>query len=79
MHLLTVCCVSYCSAPPAQKLDAFQIVKFPLTTESAMKKIEDNNTLVSNASFLHHGSRRELRMHLLSFSHTMSAVVLGRA
>ncbi|CAL8467947.1 g7485 [Coccomyxa elongata] len=34
------------SAPPAQKLDAFQIVKFPLTTESAMKKIEDNNTLV---------------------------------
>lgn len=35
-----------CSAPPSQKLDAFQIVKFPLTTESAMKKIEDNNTLV---------------------------------
>ena len=35
-----------CSAPPTQKLDAFQIVKFPLTTESAMKKIEDNNTLV---------------------------------
>lgn len=40
--------MSYCSAPPAQKLDAFQIVKFPLTTESAMKKIEDNNTLVSH-------------------------------
>ncbi|CAK0765026.1 60S ribosomal protein L23A [Coccomyxa viridis] len=34
------------SAPSTQKLDAFQIVKFPLTTESAMKKIEDNNTLV---------------------------------
>lgn len=39
-------CVFACSAPPSQKLDAFQIVKFPLTTESAMKKIEDNNTLV---------------------------------
>lgn len=35
-----------CSAPAAQKLDAFAVVKFPLTTESAMKKIEDNNTLV---------------------------------
>lgn len=28
------------------RLDAYKIVKFPLTTESAMKKIEDNNTLV---------------------------------
>ena len=28
------------------RLDQFAIVKFPLTTESAMKKIEDNNTLV---------------------------------
>lgn len=28
------------------RLDQFKIVKFPLTTESAMKKIEDNNTLV---------------------------------
>merc|ERR1719511_104916 len=27
-------------------LDRFKIMKFPLTTESAMKKIEDNNTLV---------------------------------
>lgn len=27
-------------------MDQFKIVKFPLTTESAMKKIEDNNTLV---------------------------------
>lgn len=27
-------------------MDAFNIVKFPLTTEAAMKKIEDNNTLV---------------------------------
>jgi len=34
------------SAAPAPKLDHFQILKFPLTTESAMKKIEDNNTLV---------------------------------
>ena len=28
------------------KLDHYAIVKYPLTTESAMKKIEDNNTLV---------------------------------
>merc|ERR1711971_726824 len=28
------------------RLDKYSIVKFPLTTESAMKKIEDNNTLV---------------------------------
>jgi len=27
-------------------LDQFKIIKYPLTTESAMKKIEDNNTLV---------------------------------
>ncbi|ESQ42374.1 hypothetical protein EUTSA_v10015923mg, partial [Eutrema salsugineum] len=34
------------SAAPRNKLDHSQILKFPLTTESAMKKIEDNNTLV---------------------------------
>jgi len=27
-------------------LDQYQILKYPLTTASAMKKIEDNNTLV---------------------------------
>merc|ERR1712108_76571 len=27
-------------------LDAYNIIKHPYTTESAMKKIEDNNTLV---------------------------------
>ena len=27
-------------------MDQFRTIKFPLTTESAMKKIEDNNTLV---------------------------------
>ena len=27
-------------------MDAYNIIKHPLTTESAMKKIEDNNTLV---------------------------------
>ena len=27
-------------------MDHYAIIKFPLTTESAMKKIEDNNTLV---------------------------------
>ncbi|XP_032187563.1 60S ribosomal protein L23a-like [Mustela erminea] len=34
------------STPRRNKLDHFAIIKFPLTTESAMKKIEDNNTLV---------------------------------
>lgn len=34
------------SAPRRCKLDHYGIVKHPLTTESAMKKIEDNNTLV---------------------------------
>eukprot|EP00996_Jenningsia_fusiforme_P005374 NODE_6326_length_582_cov_415.909944_g5915_i0.p2 GENE.NODE_6326_length_582_cov_415.909944_g5915_i0~~NODE_6326_length_582_cov_415.909944_g5915_i0.p2 ORF type:complete len:150 (-),score=28.44 NODE_6326_length_582_cov_415.909944_g5915_i0:70-519(-) len=28
------------------KMDQFRILRFPLTTESAMKKIENNNTLV---------------------------------
>jgi len=28
------------------RMDAHNIIKHPLTTESAMKKIEDNNTLV---------------------------------
>merc|ERR1712189_157006 len=34
------------SAPKLNRLDQFAIIKHPLTTESAMKKIEDNNTLV---------------------------------
>lgn len=34
------------SAPKKNPLDEFTILKHPLTTESAMKKIEDNNTLV---------------------------------
>ncbi|KAK2085888.1 60S ribosomal protein L23A [Saguinus oedipus] len=34
------------SAPRRNKLDHYAIIKFPLTTESAMKKTEDNNTLV---------------------------------
>ena len=34
------------SIPGVNKLDQWAIVKYPLTTESAMKKIEDNNTLV---------------------------------
>ncbi|KAI0212180.1 60S ribosomal protein L23a [Lamellibrachia satsuma] len=28
------------------RLDKYKVIRFPLTTESAMKKIEDNNTLV---------------------------------
>ncbi|XP_072506584.1 large ribosomal subunit protein uL23-like [Notamacropus eugenii] len=34
------------SAPQRNKLDHYAIIKFPLTTESAMKKTEDNNTLI---------------------------------
>ncbi|CAJ2506996.1 Uu.00g081820.m01.CDS01 [Anthostomella pinea] len=34
------------SVPHAPRLDAHKIVQFPLNTESAMKKIEENNTLV---------------------------------
>ena len=34
------------STPARNKMDAYNIIKHPLTTESAMKKIEDNNTLV---------------------------------
>ena len=33
-------------APLGETKDHYAIIKFPLTTESAMKKIEDNNTLV---------------------------------
>ncbi|XP_078214737.1 large ribosomal subunit protein uL23-like isoform X2 [Callithrix jacchus] len=34
------------STPRKNKLDHYPIIKFPLTTESAMKKIEGNNTPV---------------------------------
>ena len=34
------------SIPRRSILDQYTIIKFPLTTESAMKKIEDHNTLV---------------------------------
>jgi len=34
------------SVPHRNRLDQFSIIKYPLTTESAMKKIEDHNTLV---------------------------------
>merc|ERR1739842_292228 len=34
------------STPRRNRMDAYSIIKHPLTTESAMKKIEDNNPLV---------------------------------
>ena len=34
------------AAPHMNRMDQFRVVQFPLTTESAMKRIEDNNTLV---------------------------------
>ncbi|XP_068963894.1 large ribosomal subunit protein uL23-like [Petaurus breviceps papuanus] len=39
------------SAPRRNKLYHYTIIKFPLTIESAMKKIEDNNTLVFTVDF----------------------------
>ena len=34
------------SVPHAPRMDAFRTILYPLNTESAMKKIEENNTLV---------------------------------
>jgi len=34
------------STPNRDRMDAYSIIRYPLTTESSMKKIEDNNTLV---------------------------------
>jgi large subunit ribosomal protein L23Ae len=34
------------SVPRSSGLDAFRVIRFPLNSESAMKKIEENNTLV---------------------------------
>ncbi|XP_042856689.1 60S ribosomal protein L23a-like [Penaeus japonicus] len=34
------------STPNKPKMDCFRIIRYPLTTEAAMKLIEDNNTLV---------------------------------
>merc|ERR1739838_172203 len=34
------------STPSRDRMDAYSVIKYPLTTESSMKKIEDNNTLV---------------------------------
>merc|ERR1712071_552602 len=33
------------SVPRANKMDKYTVIKYPLCTESAMKQIEDNNTL----------------------------------
>merc|ERR1711962_1630796 len=34
------------SVPNRDRMDAYSVIRYPLTTESSMKKIEDNNTLV---------------------------------
>ena len=34
------------SVPSMTKMDKFRVIKYPLNTESAMRKIENNNTLV---------------------------------
>ena len=83
-HLVNAVMAVFCSAPSAQKLDEFAVVKFPLTTESAMKKIEDNNTLVRarcggtchiDATLL----TQWYRMFLMQFRYQcMKACILGR-
>ena len=35
------------NSPRRNKLDHYAIIKFPLSIQSAMRKIEDNNTVVS--------------------------------
>jgi large subunit ribosomal protein L23Ae len=46
------------SARPS-KFDKFAVIKSPLTTESAMKKIEDNNTLVFLVDT--HANKRQIK------------------
>jgi hypothetical protein len=58
------CC---CSAPGKQTLDSFAIVKYPLTTESAMKKIEDHNTLVRTRGDGTAGTRGSLNLLIYVF------------
>ena len=47
------------SAPGRNRLDQYQILQCPLTTESAMKKIEDNNTLVFIVDI--HADKKKIR------------------
>merc|ERR1719284_1727893 len=37
------------AVPKREKMDAYAIIKHPLTTESAMKKIEDNKKQIKTA------------------------------
>ena len=44
--IATTSVMEYTTLYRVNKLDHYAVIKYPLTTESAMKKIEDNNTLV---------------------------------
>ncbi|KAI8434948.1 hypothetical protein MSG28_003415 [Choristoneura fumiferana] len=47
-------------------MDAYNIIKFPVTSEAAMKKIEDNNTLVfivHTSSNKHHIKAAVKKLH----------------
>lgn len=55
------------SVPKRNKLDAFAIVKHPLTTESAMKKIEDTNTLVFIVDI--HANKHHIRQAVKKLYH----------
>merc|ERR1719187_2476807 len=52
------------SMPSKPRMDHFKVIQYPLTTEAAMKKIEDHNTLVfivdikSNKYHIKHAVRK---------------------
>mmetsp|Transcript_8562 Transcript_8562/g.26770 ORF Transcript_8562/g.26770 Transcript_8562/m.26770 type:complete len:141 (+) Transcript_8562:60-482(+) len=48
------------AVPARAKMDKYRVIKYPLTTESAMKKIEDNNTLVFIVDVL--ANKRQIKM-----------------
>mmetsp|Transcript_24405 Transcript_24405/g.39629 ORF Transcript_24405/g.39629 Transcript_24405/m.39629 type:complete len:145 (-) Transcript_24405:42-476(-) len=47
------------SVANVSKMDKYRVIKYPLTTESAMKKIEDDNTLVFIVDVL--SNKRQIR------------------
>merc|ERR1711988_836852 len=61
------------AVPRLNKLDKFRIIKFPLTTESAMKKIEDNNTLVFIVDLL--ANKRQIKAAVKSMYEIQCAKV----
>ena len=50
-----------------KKVDKFRIIKYPLTTESAMKKIEDHHTLVFIVDIL--ANKRQIKAAVQDLYH----------